>query len=89
MEDKKINIAVAWSDILKIRDRIKLITLLGIVYCIITFLDGTLFAGLGLKLMFTGLGIMLFGIFYALNEKESQILRDKISGKIKSTFGGQ
>jgi hypothetical protein len=85
---QKVSITVAWSDILKIRERIKLITLLGIVFAFVGFAQTTIFAGLGLEIMLTGIFILVFGIFYVLNEKQSEILKLKIAGKIKSTFKG-
>jgi hypothetical protein len=86
METQKVNITVAWSDILKVRQRVKLVTLLGIVFAFVSFAQSTIFAGLGIQVMLTGIFILVFGVFYVLNEKQSEILEKKIAGKIESTF---
>lgn len=83
-----MNIAIAWSDLLKVREKIKLVSLLGIVFAFISFAGSTVFAKLGINIMITGVSILIFGLFYVLNEKESKKLEDKLAGKIKSTFEG-
>lgn len=83
---QKVNITVAWTDILKVRERVKLICLLGIVFAFVSFAQNTIFQGLGLQITLTGLFVLVFGVFYVLNEKQSEILKLKIAGKIKSTF---
>lgn len=86
METQKVNITVAWTDILKVRERVKLTCLLGIIFAFIAFAQNTIFVDLGLQVTITGLAILVFGVFYVLNEKESEKLKLKIAGKIKSTF---
>lgn len=86
MDEQKVNISVAWSDILKVRERVKLVCLLGIVFAFVAFANNTIFEGLGLQITITGIFVLAFGVFYVLNEKESEKLKLKLAGKLKSTF---
>ena len=86
MEKQKVNITVAWTDILKVRQSIKLLALLGLVFAFVSFAQNTIFTGLGLQVTITSLFVLVFGVFYVLNEKESETLKLKIAGKIKTAF---
>lgn len=88
MEAEKINLTVALSDILKVRERIKLICLLGFVFVFVSFAESVLFPTFGLKLMLAGIFILIFGVFYALNEKESERIALKLGKKIKKVMAG-